>query len=227
MSCLLADIGGTNTQCAVTDADGKIEKIQSFRNSEFSDPASLLGTYLHSVEVGQRPDRAMLAVAAPIRGDIVNMINIEWQFSANSLQNQLGFKQLNLLNDFEALARALPEFRNGDVLKIGSGVSEADKPQSGTWPGNRVGRSGIDPGKYGLAGNQRGGWPCKPAGRQSGRSQDYFASPGTIWTLLGRAAGFRSGTLATALHIARLCGCSRGGNRTTGHPRRSAGQRKS
>jgi glucokinase len=167
MSCLLADIGGTNTQCAVTDADGKIEKIQSFRNSEFSDPASLLGTYLHSVEVGQRPDRAMLAVAAPIRGDIVNMINIEWQFSANSLQNQLGFKQLNLLNDFEALARALPEFRNGDVLKIGSGVSEADKPKAVLGAGTGLGVAGLIPANTGwLAISGEGGHVSLPAANQ-------------------------------------------------------------
>jgi glucokinase len=145
MSCLLADIGGTNTRCAVTRADGGIEKIRSFRNSEYSDPASLLDAYLHTAAVGERPDKAMLAVAAPIRGDVVNMINIDWQFSAGSLQNQLGFSQLHLLNDFEALARALPEFGDADLLKMGSGVSVAGKPKAVLGPGTGLGVAGLIP----------------------------------------------------------------------------------
>lgn len=145
MSFLLADIGGTNTRCAVTRSEGKIEKIQSFRNSEFSNPESLLETYLHSLEVGERPDQAILAVAAPIRGDAVNMININWQFSAGSLQKQLALKQLHLLNDFEALARALPEFGNHDLLKIGAGAAETNKPKAVLGPGTGLGVAGLIP----------------------------------------------------------------------------------
>jgi glucokinase len=145
MSFLLADIGGTNTRCAVTHSEGKIEKIQSFRNSEFSNPETLLGTYLNSLEVGQRPDQAMLAVAAPIRGDAVNMINIEWQFSVRSLQNQLSLQRLHLLNDFEALARALPEFNDDDLLKIGAGAPETDKPKAVLGPGTGLGVAALIP----------------------------------------------------------------------------------
>ncbi|MDH3509917.1 MAG: glucokinase [Gammaproteobacteria bacterium] len=145
MSFLLADIGGTNTRCAVTHSEGKVEKIQSFRNSEFSNPETLLGTYLHSLAVGQRPDQAMLAVAAPIRGDAVNMINIDWQFSVRSLQNQLSLQRLHLLNDFEALARALPEFNDDDLLKIGAGAAETDKPKAVLGPGTGLGVAALIP----------------------------------------------------------------------------------
>lgn len=145
MSCLLADIGGTNTRCAVTRADGEIENIESFVNSEFSDPAALLGTYLETLEVGERPDQAILAVAAPIRGDTVNMINIDWQFSASGLQQKLKFKRLHLLNDFEALANALPEFGEDELLKIGSGTSEANKPKAVIGAGTGLGVAGLIP----------------------------------------------------------------------------------
>ena len=78
MNCLLADIGGTNTRCAVTSADGEIQNIRLFRNCEFSDLTSLLETYLQNIEVGEPPRQGVLAVAAPIRGDFVHMINIQW-----------------------------------------------------------------------------------------------------------------------------------------------------
>ena len=145
MSFLLADIGGTNTRCAITRADGEVEKIQSFRNSEFSDPASLLAAYLDNGKGGERPEQAILAVAAPIRGDAVNMINIDWQFSALSLQKQLGFKRLCLLNDFEALAQALPEFGMDDLIKIGSGAPDAGKPKAVLGPGTGLGVASLIP----------------------------------------------------------------------------------
>ena len=50
MSCLLADIGGTNTRCAITLADGTIANIASFKNSDFSDLASLLESYLDEIK---------------------------------------------------------------------------------------------------------------------------------------------------------------------------------
>jgi glucokinase len=149
MNCLLADIGGTNTRCAVTSADGEIQNIRLFRNCEFYDLASLLETYLQNIEVGEPPRQGVLAVAAPIRGDFVHMINIQWQFSASSLQNQLSFQKLRLLNDFEALANALPEFGHADLLKIGSGESETDKPKAVLGPGTGLGVAGLIASKLG------------------------------------------------------------------------------
>jgi glucokinase len=143
MSFLLADIGGTNTRCAITLADGKIANIESFKNSDFSDLASLLESYLDGEAAEKKPDQAILAVAAPIRGDTVNMINIDWQFSTSTLQNRLELKQLRLLNDFEALASALPEFSNDNLLQIGSGTSEPDKPKSVIGPGTGLGVAGL------------------------------------------------------------------------------------
>ena len=143
MSFLLADIGGTNTRCAITLADGKIANIESFKNSDFSDLASLLESYLGGAAAEKKPDQAILAVAAPIRGDTVNMINIDWQFSTSTLQNRLELKQLQLLNDFEALASALPEFSNDNLLQIGSGTSETDKPKSVIGPGTGLGVAGL------------------------------------------------------------------------------------
>ena len=167
MNCLLADIGGTNTRCAVTRADGAIEKIESFKNSNFSDPGSLLGTYIDTLAASERPDKAALAVAAPIRGDTVNMINIDWQFSARGLQDQLGVKQLHLLNDFEALASALPDFGNNDLMQIGSGTSETSKPKAVIGPGTGLGVAGLIPVNSGWrAISGEGGHVSLPAANQ-------------------------------------------------------------
>jgi len=145
MSFLLADIGGTNTRCAVTNADGCPEEIRMFSNSDFDDPALLLEQYLHSLRRDRRPAGGALAVAAPIRDDIVQMINIDWQFSAGDLQRRLGLDRLEILNDFEALARALPELGDDDLLQIGPGTALPNKPKAVLGPGTGLGMSGLIP----------------------------------------------------------------------------------
>ena len=55
MNFLLADIGGTNTRCAVTDSDGNPEEIRVFKNRDFEDPALLLERYLHALPRDLQP----------------------------------------------------------------------------------------------------------------------------------------------------------------------------
>jgi len=49
MTNLLADIGGTNTRCAITGPDGRHGPVQAFRNRDFDSLQSLLVAYLESL----------------------------------------------------------------------------------------------------------------------------------------------------------------------------------
>jgi len=64
MGWLIADIGGTNTRCAIARAGGVVERIETFRNRDFPALDRLLGSYLGMLPPGQRPDDAVLAIAA-------------------------------------------------------------------------------------------------------------------------------------------------------------------
>lgn len=145
MSCLIADIGGTHTRCAITSDRGEIQNISSFKNSEFSDPVLLLETYLTGIRQQHRPRRGILGVAAPIREEIARMINIDWCIAAGDVKERLGLKKLQLLNDFEVLASALPAFTRDDLLKIGRGEPEADKPKVVLGPGTGLGVAALVP----------------------------------------------------------------------------------
>lgn len=149
MTCLLADIGGTNTRCAITGADGEPERIRCFSNADFAGPVSLLEQYLASVGSVQRPLRGAIAVAAPIRGEYIEMINIDWSWSTEALATQLELANLRVLNDFEALAYALPEFGEDQLLKLGGGVARPDKPKAVLGPGTGLGVAGLFPGERG------------------------------------------------------------------------------
>ena len=145
MSFLLADIGGTNTRCAVTNADGCPEEIRMFSNSDFDDPALLLEQYLHSLRRDRQPTGGALAVAAPIRDDVVQMINIDWQFNLPELAGELGLRKLSALNDFAGLARALPSLGATDLVQLGGGQALPHKPNAVLGPGTGLGVASLIP----------------------------------------------------------------------------------
>ncbi len=143
MDILVADIGGTNSRCSLAGPPGLIAAASSFSNRDFSGPAPLLEHYLASLPAPQRPRRAVLAIAAPIRGDAVSMINIGWRFSGAALRAQLGLEELRLLNDFAALAWALPALTAADLLQLGSGAAQGEAPRVVLGPGTGLGVAGL------------------------------------------------------------------------------------
>ena len=50
------------------------------------------------------------------------MININWRFSRGELQKRLSLEAVHLLNDFAALAWALPALGPEDVFQAGGGT---------------------------------------------------------------------------------------------------------
>ncbi|HHQ14228.1 MAG TPA: glucokinase [Chromatiales bacterium] len=144
MSHLIADIGGTNTRCAIVK-QRRPQKIIEYRNDDFGELLPLLNTYLAQLPSGQRPESAAIAVAAPIHGEQVHMINRDWAFSVAELKTGLGLKQVRLLNDFEALAYALPVLEEQDLRQIGRGTVQSGKPKAVLGPGTGLGVAGLVP----------------------------------------------------------------------------------
>lgn len=108
---LVADIGGTHARFGLVMDSGKkgVTHIQSLRTAEHPQLVDAVRAYLAALPPSLgRPTQACLAVAAPIEGDEVRFCNHPWVFSRQTVQHQLGLERLLLLNDFEALALALP-----------------------------------------------------------------------------------------------------------------------
>ncbi|MCK6369842.1 MAG: glucokinase, partial [Gammaproteobacteria bacterium] len=119
---------------------------------------------LEALPANSRPRLAALAVAAPIRSDTVQMINLDWRFSRSRLQRELGVERLHVLNDFAALAWALPSLGSGDLLQVGPGAGAAGYPKVVLGPGTGLGVASLvalDHGWHALAGE--GGHVTLPA----------------------------------------------------------------
>ncbi|MEZ5565753.1 MAG: glucokinase [Gammaproteobacteria bacterium] len=143
MSWLIADIGGTNTRCALASAGEAPHAIETFRNREFPGLDRLLATYLGALPPQQRPDQAVIAVAAPIRGDEIRMVNINWTFSVSALARTLSLKRVIPLNDFAAQAYALPVLTPADLRQVGGGKAVDRAPKVVVGPGTGLGTAGL------------------------------------------------------------------------------------
>nr|MBO2515028.1 glucokinase [Gammaproteobacteria bacterium] len=142
---LIADIGATNTRCALVDDDGRIVATEFFRNDDFTGVEHVLGAYLGRLSPRHRPRRAAIAIAAPIVGDEIEMVNRGWRFHGKALADALGVTALELINDFAAIAWALPALGPEHVRKIGGGAAVPHSPMVTLGPGTGLGVASVVP----------------------------------------------------------------------------------
>jgi glucokinase len=142
---LIADIGATNARCALLGPDGHISCQQWRSNLERASPGALLRHYLDSVG-RPRLARAALSVAAPVSDDdLVRMVNIDWVFSKQALQDELGVNRLLVCNDFVALAHALPALGADALHPLQVGRRQPLAPRVVIGPGTGLGASILVP----------------------------------------------------------------------------------
>jgi glucokinase len=140
---LLADIGGTNIRLAWQPGpQAPLRDVQSLR---CADHPALEGAIRHYLEgLGPpKPAEAALGIANPVTGDDVRMTNHGWAFSQKALQSALGLRRLLVINDFTALALALPHLPRALLRQVGGGLPEAGAPMALVGPGTGLGVSGL------------------------------------------------------------------------------------
>jgi glucokinase len=116
---LVADIGGTNARFALTDLAAphvELHDAQSLRNADFASVQHAVEHYLQSISA--RPARAALAVACPVGQDEIRLTNRAWSFSRSELQRTLGLDELRMLNDFGAVAWAVPSLDRDSLVTL-------------------------------------------------------------------------------------------------------------
>lgn len=142
---LIADVGATNTRCALLDDRGRLLSTETFENANFTGLEGVLSVYLDHRRTSDRPRRAALAVAAPIIGDDIEMVNVDWRFRQSDLRDTFELSRLMVVNDFTALAWAVPELKSRDVRQVGGGTRVPRAPLAVLGPGSGLGVSGLVP----------------------------------------------------------------------------------
>lgn len=150
---LIADVGGTNARFALTDtttATPSVLQPASLCNAEFASLQHAVEHYLASV--GVKPQRAAIAVASPVAADEIRLTNRAWSFSRCELQQTLALTDLRVLNDFGAVAWAVPALAGNDCITLhGRDSTPLHGPVTVLGPGTGLGVAQ-------LVGTPHGGW---------------------------------------------------------------------
>lgn len=142
---LLADIGGTYARFAIERESGVFEAAASLRCADHADFHAAVRAYLDGLQPSDRVEHACVAIANPVEGDRVRMTNYHWQFSIEEMRQRLGLETLVVVNDFTALAMALPRLRKHERQQVGGGEGVAHSVIGLLGSGSGLGVSGLIP----------------------------------------------------------------------------------
>jgi glucokinase len=139
---LLGDIGGTTARFAVLTDDilGPIDHLPVSGHRSMIDA---IDAYLRSRRDGNRIGAAVLGVAGPVENGRCIIINSQWVIDAAELRAAFGFKSINLINDFEAIAYALPHLSAHDVRSLTGGKASSGESMVVIGPGTGLGMAGL------------------------------------------------------------------------------------
>ena len=153
---LLADIGGTYARFTLQTTPGRFDHTASLLCAEHADFHAAVVAYLGRLPAGMAAtvEHAAIAIANPVEGDEVRMTNYHWQFSIEQMRQRLGLSTLVVVNDFTALAMALPRLAPGQRRQVGGGQARENSVIGVIGAGSGLGVSGLIP----LLGHEYGGY---------------------------------------------------------------------
>ena len=119
-----ADVGGTKTDLAIFSSEAGPHEPLAEAKVHSADYPSLQAIVKEFLAKEKKPvDRACFAVAGPVIGGRVKATNLPWVVEEASLAQglDLNLKSVHLINDLEAIARAIPILRPSDIQTINGG----------------------------------------------------------------------------------------------------------
>jgi glucokinase len=141
---LLADIGATYARFGIERSPGVHEEVRVLRCADHAGFVDVMRAYLDTLD-GTRPQHAAVAIANPVEDDAVRMTNRDWAFSIREAQQALGLGTLLVINNFTALAMALPRLAPNERRSVGSGRAQPHGAIGLIGPGTGLGVSGLVP----------------------------------------------------------------------------------
>lgn len=140
---LIADIGGTNLRIGITDHHNNISAIKVYQCNNYDSLHDIVADYIAQMGAITQPLVACFAIACPVEEDQIKMTNLPWSFSKAELQKALGLQSLHFINDYTAIAHAVPSLSNEQKVKIGEGCPVALAPISICGPGTGLGVANL------------------------------------------------------------------------------------
>lgn len=122
---LAGDIGGTKTELAIFSPESGPRRPLAraeFPSADYPDLATIVRAFLARTNLPVVS--ACFDVAGPVLGGRAHITNLPWVLDETALAQDLGIPAVHLLNDLEALARAIPLLEPDDLLTLNAGEQD-------------------------------------------------------------------------------------------------------
>jgi len=143
-NCLLADIGGTRARFALL-AESQIGPVESVMTGAYASASDAIRHFLNRQHNAATVDSAVLACAGPVEGGRCALTNAPWVLETDELKRTFRLRTVNIVNDLEALAWAIPGLTSGDVRAIGHHHAVVGQPVAVIAPGTGLGMACFVP----------------------------------------------------------------------------------
>lgn len=142
---LVGDIGGTNARFALLDDQFQPQHAKTYAADQHDSLADAMRCYFSDLSI-KAPHAAAIAVATRVLDDTVEFTNNKrWSFSTKALSNDMQIPNLRVVNDFTALALAVPHISSDNLQQVGRGEARVNQPLGVVGPGTGFGVSGMIP----------------------------------------------------------------------------------
>jgi glucokinase len=135
---LLGDIGATNARLALL-SNGVLGPVEWFTVADFGRFTDAVDAFLERHCRHVSVPEALLAVAGPVAEDRCVLTNCPWTIDAPELCAEFSFAKVHIFNDFEAIARSLPQLTAADLYPLGGGAAVSGEPMAVLGPGTGLG----------------------------------------------------------------------------------------
>src|ERR1700751_4171646 len=139
---IAGDIGGTKTDLAIYSPEsGPHAPLAEteVHSADYPSLQAMVAEFLAQVKMSV--DVASFDVAGPVINGHVKTTNLPWVLDESTLADDLNLKAAHLMNDLEAVARAVPALRAEDMITINKGEPVANGPIAIIAPGTGLGES--------------------------------------------------------------------------------------
>ena len=123
ITVLAADIGGTHARIGIVRAadsgrsPGRLESFATYECARYPSLDAMLSHYLREHALGTVHYASIACAGYLTHGRVLNS-NLPWEVALTQLKQSMGFRDLRLINDFEALAHVAPELDGADSTWI-------------------------------------------------------------------------------------------------------------
>ena len=117
---VVADVGGTNVRFARALGRGRLTGTRSYPIKDYENFQEALVQFLKDINASHDFKAVLIGAAGPVIDGSVTLTNGHWHINENELVDELGCAAVQLFNDLEAVAFALPYLGAADIGQIGS-----------------------------------------------------------------------------------------------------------